>query len=542
MNHLKKIFFALAVVAALGVYGTSSAYAQIQCTAFSVPTLIRATGVTELAGNVLLSTCTGTFPALVAAASITVTISPPTAVITNDLAAGKAPTITLAGAAGGAAVTNGGQGTISGNTVTFGITGTAGAATFTSVTISNIRVNANASGVVFPAQIAALVTSSPPTAIAITNNQLNVAIPQNAAIFAIGAGAGIPQCSSATFAGSSDAPSTIAITPVPSAGTFTTAALTLSGKTIKGGTTATVTVTEGFPSSFHKTADEGLFATQGTRIVINLAALPSNIVLYAPEFLSADALGTAGVLNLTLVSNAGSDGNGGALSGGAAGTADLITGTSVTYEVTADDDANATGLVIPIQLYTTGTAAPTGTVTMTAAVGPTTGPATAATGAPIPRFGGSPASGTATSVIPCVTNILFPWVANVAGYDTGFAVANTTSDTFGTSSQSGTCIYNFYGTNPPSGGTFTTKAFGGGAVDTELLSAIAPGFSGYVIIQCNFQLGHAFDFISNGFGGGAVTVGQGGIGLIILQPGTTGSTSRKSLAAIGPPFGEALGH
>jgi len=257
------------------------------------------------------------------------------------------------------------------------------------------------------------------------------------------------------------------------------------------------------------------------------------MVIFAPEKVQVVATGFAGVLGLTLVNSAGTDGSGGSLSAGGAGTADLITGTSVTYEVTADDDANANALVVPIQLYATGTVSPTGTVSISAALAPTSTITAAASGAPIPRFAisATPSSGTATTIIACVTNILFPWVANTFGYDTGFAISNTTTDPFGDTSQSGTCVYNFYGTNAPSGGTFTTKSFGGGAVDTETLSGMAPGFSGYIIVQCGFQLGHGFEFISNGFGGGAVTVGQGGPGLTILQPGSGAGTNRKAMAS-----------
>src|SRR5437868_10769760 len=87
MTHLKKMFFALAVALGLGLLGTSSALAQVNCTAFSVPTLVRSQGLTEVAGAISLS-CGGvvlTAPT----ASITVTITPPTAVVTNDVAAGN---------------------------------------------------------------------------------------------------------------------------------------------------------------------------------------------------------------------------------------------------------------------------------------------------------------------------------------------------------------------------------------------------------------------------------------------------------------------
>jgi len=536
MSHLKKMFFALAVALGLGLLGTTSALAQVNCTAFSVPTLVRSQGLTELAGTISLNCAGGTLAA--ATASITVTITPPTAVVTNDAAAGN-PTAANTGTATIGVIT------VSGNTVTVPLASAAAAQTLGVLTISGIRVNASASGVVFPAQIAALVTASPANAIAVSNNQLNVAIPQNGFVATFSAGAGIPQCSSATFAGAADAPGTITVGTANTAGNFVVAGtLTIAGKTISGGTTAKITASEGFPAAWHTKVDEGAGATNGTRITLTLTGLPTNSVVYAFQRLNAQATGFTGTAVLDLVTGAGADGSGGTSppAAGVATIASLVTGNTVTYEVTTDNDAQTDGIVIPLQIYTTGTAT-TGTITVAATLSPTSTIGTATTsGGILPRFAVGTANGTATSVIGCTTNMLFPFVTNQFGFNTGFSIANTTTDPFGTSSQSGTCVYNFYGTNGPSGGTFTTASISGGASDTQLLSTIAPNFQGYVIVQCNFQLGHGFFFIQNGFGGGTPNVAQGGPALIILQPGTTSSTSRKGLAAVGPPFGEGLGH
>src|SRR5689334_4713569 len=100
MNQLKKIFLGLAVVVALGLVGANNAAAQISCTANSVPTLVRSQGIAELTGSVVLG-CTSTGPA--AASTITDTIQPSAAVITNN--PGVPPTISVQGLTGAGAFT-----------------------------------------------------------------------------------------------------------------------------------------------------------------------------------------------------------------------------------------------------------------------------------------------------------------------------------------------------------------------------------------------------------------------------------------------------
>src|SRR6516225_9579813 len=52
------------------------------------------------------------------------------------------------------------------------------------------------------------------------------------------------------------------------------------------------------------------------------------------------------------------------------------------------------------------------------------------------------------------TDLLFPYVTNANGFDTGFSIANTSADPYNTATQTGTCKLSIYstGTTPT---TFT---------------------------------------------------------------------------------------
>jgi hypothetical protein len=103
-----------------------------------------------------------------------------------------------------------------------------------------------------------------------------------------------------------------------------------------------------------------------------------------------------------------------------------------------------------------------------------------------------------TGTPPTVTRLLFPFVVNLDGVDTGLTISNTTANPFGTAAQSGTCTINFYGTSAPSS-PFTTPTINAGATYTTAASTIAPGFQGYAIATCNFGLGEGIqDLISSG--------------------------------------------
>jgi hypothetical protein len=128
----------------------------------------------------------------------------------------------------------------------------------------------------------------------------------------------------------------------------------------------------------------------------------------------------------------------------------------------------------------------------------------------------------------CTTALLYPYVVNTAGFDTGLAIANTTTDPFGTTAQVGTCQLNFYGSSSPAA-AFVTPSIATGTVYANLASTLAPGFSGYIIAVCNFQYAHGFAFVSDV---GARNLAMGYLALII----NNGTVTARG------PSGETLGN
>jgi hypothetical protein len=132
----------------------------------------------------------------------------------------------------------------------------------------------------------------------------------------------------------------------------------------------------------------------------------------------------------------------------------------------------------------------------------------------IPRFADTSTPLNVFTVVPCVTNLLFPYVTTAAGFDTGLAISATATDPWGTSAQSGTCTLNYYG----AAGTLnvTTPVVTSGTTHARLasgdLSSITGGWSGYMIAVCRFQFAHGFAFISDI---GARNLAMGYLALVI---------------------------
>ncbi len=113
------------------------------------------------------------------------------------------------------------------------------------------------------------------------------------------------------------------------------------------------------------------------------------------------------------------------------------------------------------------------------------------------------------SITNCATNLLYPFVSSVTGFNTGIAVANVSKDPFLTVNETGICKVNFYGTTagggidpPPQ--SFSKSVPAGQVATFNLLFGgpeygIQPvaGFQGYIIIQCNFRWAHGFAFVSD---------------------------------------------
>jgi len=186
-----------------------------------------------------------------------------------------------------------------------------------------------------------------------------------------------------------------------------------------------------------------------------------------------------------------------------------------------------------------------GTITVNQSYAPTPGPATftAAAGSAasgtlsIPRFADTSTARTLLNIQLCQTLLLFPFVTNQNGFDTGIAISNTSTDPIGTAPQAGICKLTWYdgtGKTPPTGinGTDLTKeapvATGTSAVN--LASTLAPGFQGYMFAQCNFQWAHGFAFISDL---GARNLAMGYLALVVNNGG---------LVRANAPAAESLAH
>lgn len=182
-----------------------------------------------------------------------------------------------------------------------------------------------------------------------------------------------------------------------------------------------------------------------------------------------------------------------------------------------------------------------GTASVAGSFAPLSTVTTASTTNNQPRFADTSSARTLFNVNACSTNILFPFLTNQVGFDSGIAIANTSTDPFGTAPQSGPCKLNYYGETTgggaapaaqtsaviPSGRTLTATLSSGGNYGV----AATPGFQGYVIAQCNFQYGHGFAFISDV---GANRVSEAYLALIM--DGQVDTYPRSGV------FSEVLGH
>lgn len=151
-----------------------------------------------------------------------------------------------------------------------------------------------------------------------------------------------------------------------------------------------------------------------------------------------------------------------------------------------------------------------GTATVTGNYAPLSTVNTMSSSAPVPRFLDNPQSSATFSINPCRTNLLFPFISNQAGYDTGISVANTSASPFESVAprQTGKCTYYYYGsfsadptratfqqttTSNVEPGTLALATLSGGG--THGLGAVA-GFQGYLIVRCDFQYAHGFAYLS----------------------------------------------
>jgi len=118
----------------------------------------------------------------------------------------------------------------------------------------------------------------------------------------------------------------------------------------------------------------------------------------------------------------------------------------------------------------------------------------------VPRFQDLSGAGVPLITINiCQTLLLFPYVTNESGLETGVAISNTSSDPVGTRTQDGTCALSFYnGTTVPGKTIPDTGTIKPGTTYANILSSWVNGpFTGYIFARCNFRFAHGLAFISD---------------------------------------------
>ena len=129
-------------------------------------------------------------------------------------------------------------------------------------------------------------------------------------------------------------------------------------------------------------------------------------------------------------------------------------------------------------------------------------------GAAVPRFVASDNTQNVLAISLCTTTLLFPYVLNTHGFDTGLAITNT-------SSEAGSCTIALSGLDAPSTDSISNVISAGEQLIWSLSSGNddenvvpASGFRGYITATCGFRDAYGYAFITDGFGGDR-TLAQG---------------------------------
>jgi hypothetical protein len=527
-------------VAALATLFAGASYGQgiTGCNSLGVtpgPTNERAEGTTELAGDANFACANAT---LSATATVTVFATAPVTsqLLANDTALtgplteavlficnGAAITAPTVQCTSGTATTGPYYGTVNGTQITF--VGVSIPADGFAGIIQNVRMNANA------VTIGSTLTTVTETILASANNTSAATTPITTGfVFTSLVAPTLIPTPNGAFSATVTAYTACAGDALPFVGNLSVVSFGVQvaetfGGAFKTGTGLANVGGEG--GSYLGLAATGAgTATSGTKIQLVISNVAAGMTIYVPTTIS-NTVTVANTLTLTLVSSAtakdpivpvAASTTTGAPAAAAAGATTFHSawptesfGASAAFTpsngtVTVVYEVNNPGVtaafiqsaVVPVwvvfgaNVFTTAPAQ----LTVLESYAPTAAAAAATT---IPNFAPPTNSALpATTVALCQTSLLFPFVTNQLGFDTGISIANTTTDPFHTTPVPGTCNLNFYGAGAPTPSTGVAAPGGtqaSGTVNAFLLSSVAPGFQGYIIAQCNYIDGHGFAYI-----------------------------------------------
>jgi hypothetical protein len=265
-------------------------------------------------------------------------------------------------------------------------------------------------------------------------------------------------------------------------------------------------------------------ATQGTRLIARFSNVPANVTVSVPTANITNSAGDTVTLIYATTNGSTVDSSGVVALTGGAGAA--------VWEVIASNPGAISSITIPVSVkYVANPLPGLGTATVTGNYAPTTTVFTASYSAPVPRFVDNPQSATTFTINSCKTNLLFPFLTNQAGFDSGIVISNTSLDPFGTVPQRGPCTLYYYGNTNGTGAAPNSQTSGTVNEGTQLVATLSgggnlgitstPGFQGYVIASCNFQYAHGYAFVSDL---GASRVAEGYLALVMDQNMFSGKT------------------
>jgi hypothetical protein len=489
-----KIFMPLVVILVMGM--ATSAFAQLSCNVASTPvSRATATGHTEQVGDLIFNCTGGATPTL--AAVITINYPGLTNITNNNTTPAIHP-IVIANVVGfpGGAPTFGSVSNTTGQIVinlpaqpapaavnSFSLTGVLSSLVGTGLTslTANVSVNPSSNVLITAGQnVATVITSVQPTPI-------SAAPGAPTALYFSGTGLAVPGRANTVF-----------------------------------------TITENYIDFFRNfSATQYATATHDTQLLITFSGLPAGAFLTgcgavatggptppAVNVVTAPSALAPTILLLDFAADA------------QLGVIETITVTCTGLNAPTTLPTTATAVTATVTAAPVGTAFCTPGTTVCGTAGTNALPGTGA----VPRFANTPVSvGTVLSFTPNTTTMIIPYAlgdpaANppAGTFDTGIAIANTSTDIVGTASifaaggataQTGTVTFSFFPNDGVAANrfSFTTAAIAAGASYVANVSDIlkqagrTTAFSGYIIAVANFTNGHGMSFVYGGTAAGRLT-------------------------------------
>ena len=306
---------------------------------------------------------------------------------------------------------------------------------------------------------------------------------------------------------------------------------------------ATVHLREGFARAFRTQSPDSLAgnAASATRFALDFedipedmtVSVPPSLACYQPEFEEV-AGETADALTIGLVRGHDSSGRGGTATTGSGSSEPTAAVTlnggrgQAVYEVLAHDPGQVEDCHIPLRFETESGSISRARAKVSAGFAPRGASELTTSMGALARFA-QPNALTQLEVdlAACGTALLFPFVSNQGGFDTGVVITHGSGGTLPDQSEarSGACDINYYGTNaegqdilllqhstnlePGHQLVFTVS---GGNPTQNILGT--PQYQGYLVAECGYPDARGYAFISDGFGGIA-DLGMGYIAPVI---------------------------